>query len=95
MKSCFLYTGFGSALNIETLVAAAERRETPIEVLALTVFCHGFLSLLLYAPCWILLHLAWALSCLMKPLFLIDLLFCITFILLKGSTSQNLTQRWL
>ena len=24
--------GFGSALNIETLVAAAERRETPIEV---------------------------------------------------------------
>lgn len=25
--------GFGSALNIETLVAAAERRETPIEVL--------------------------------------------------------------
>ena len=26
-------TGFGSALNIETLVAAAEKRETPIEVL--------------------------------------------------------------
>jgi hypothetical protein len=25
--------GFGSALNIETLVAAAEKRETPIEVL--------------------------------------------------------------
>jgi hypothetical protein len=25
-------TGFGSALNIETLVAAAERRDTPIEV---------------------------------------------------------------
>lgn len=25
-------TGFGSALNIETLVAAAEKRETPIEV---------------------------------------------------------------
>jgi len=24
---------FGSALNIETLVAAAEKRETPIEVL--------------------------------------------------------------
>ena len=28
----FFNTGFGSALNIETLVAAAERRETPIEV---------------------------------------------------------------
>lgn len=28
--------GFGSALNIETLVAAAERRETPIEVLGLS-----------------------------------------------------------
>lgn len=27
------FTGFGSALNIETLVAAAEKRETPIEVL--------------------------------------------------------------
>jgi hypothetical protein len=26
-------TGFGHALNIETLVAAAERRDTPIEVL--------------------------------------------------------------
>ena len=26
-------TGFGSALNIETLVAAAEKRETPLEVL--------------------------------------------------------------
>lgn len=26
-------TGFGSALNIETLVAAAEKRGTPIEVL--------------------------------------------------------------
>lgn len=25
-------TGFGAALNIETLVAAAERRDTPIEV---------------------------------------------------------------
>lgn len=25
-------TGFGSALNIETLVAAAERKETPLEV---------------------------------------------------------------
>lgn len=33
-------TEFGSALNIETLVAAAERRETPIEVIYynLTVF---------------------------------------------------------
>lgn len=32
------FTGFGSALNIETLVAAAEKRETPIEVLASTFY---------------------------------------------------------
>lgn len=25
-------TGFGTALNIETLVAAAERRDAPVEV---------------------------------------------------------------
>lgn len=31
---------FGSALNIETLVAAAERRETPIEVIY--IFCHKY-----------------------------------------------------
>lgn len=33
-------SGFGSALNIETLVAAAERRETPVEV-----FGYSFLIL--------------------------------------------------
>lgn len=32
------HTGFGSALNIETLVAAAEKRETPIEVLECMTF---------------------------------------------------------
>lgn len=42
LKFCFLFgtnvmvilsfTGFGSALNIETLVAAAEKRDAPIEV---------------------------------------------------------------
>lgn len=34
MHACALISDaeFGSALNIETLVAAAERRETPIEV---------------------------------------------------------------
>ena len=35
-----LKTGFGSALNIETLVAAAERRETPIQVQIL-IFCNS------------------------------------------------------
>jgi len=29
---CAFDVGFGSALNIETLVAAAEKREIPIEV---------------------------------------------------------------
>lgn len=29
---------FGSALNIETLVAAAERRETPIEVFYISLY---------------------------------------------------------
>jgi len=28
-------TGFGAALNIETLVAAAERRDAPVEVIPL------------------------------------------------------------
>lgn len=33
------YTEFGSALNIETLVAAAEKRDTPIEVFSCILTC--------------------------------------------------------
>lgn len=42
MHACALISDaeFGSALNIETLVAAAERRETPIEVTY--IFCRGY-----------------------------------------------------
>lgn len=40
VKSGLMFLGFGSALNIETLVAAAERRETPIEVLFLAFYIH-------------------------------------------------------
>jgi CCR4-NOT transcription complex subunit 1 len=32
LRQPLVATGFGHALNIETLVAAAERRDTPIEV---------------------------------------------------------------
>ena len=36
-----IITGFGSALNIETLVAAAERRENAIEVVGLLCITFG------------------------------------------------------
>lgn len=39
-------TEFGSTQNIETLVAAAERRKTLIEVLALTLACFLLAKLL-------------------------------------------------
>lgn len=34
------YSGFGSALNIETLLAAAERRDPPIEVAIPYIFAY-------------------------------------------------------
>lgn len=59
-----MFTGFGSALNIETLVAAAERRETPIEVLALSCFKTCFKSQFVFASPWLGMYFGHFLACL-------------------------------
>lgn len=53
IKSGLMFIGFGSALNIETLVAAAERRETPIEVIVLS-FLYTFLATAYILSPWFL-----------------------------------------
>lgn len=49
-------TGFGSALSIETLVAAAEKRDAPIEVPCFIMYRYISCKIMYGSICWFLFH---------------------------------------